>query len=326
MKSIEQYFSHRKVLVTGGLGFLGQNLALRLLAFGANVTILDTSLNLPVFDAGAARIVRADIREEAELTHLIAGQEFIFNLAGKSGVVASNENPLEDLDINCRGHLSLLEACRKHNPEVRIIFPSTRLVYGKPLQLPVSENHSLAPESIYAANKLAGENYHMIYGRLYGLRVTVLRISNPYGPWQASRGRSYGIANIIIQKACRRDKITLFGDGGQLRDFLYVDDLSDVLLLSAISARAVGKVYNVGSETVASLSELAHLAVTAAGGGTIETIPWPEDYGKVETGDYRTDITLIKQDLNWSPRISLAEGVARTVCAYQGDGLDPFVE
>ncbi|MBE0596625.1 MAG: NAD-dependent epimerase/dehydratase family protein [Desulfuromonadales bacterium] len=315
-------FGGRKVLVTGGLGFLGQNLVVDLLAHGAEVTILDPAPIEPEFSLADVRLVREDIRQEQLLASLIEGQEVIFNLAGRSGVVASNDDPLGDLEINCRGQLALLEACRRHNPSVRIIFPSTRLVYGKPLSLPVTEKHPLAPESIYAAHKLAGENYHLIFGRLYGPRVTVLRISNPYGPLQAG-GRHYGIANVFIQKACRGETITLFGDGRQQRDFLYVRDLCEAMMLAASSERSIGQIYNIGAKSGTSLLELAQLAVATAGRGTIENVPWPAAYDKVETGDYRSDISLARQELGWTPNTSLADGVARTVQAYQQTGLPP---
>ena len=206
---------------------------------------------------GALKTLEADIRDEDKVERVVRDQAVIFNLAGKSGATDSNKAPLLDLEINCRGVLTLLEACRRVNPKISIVFPSSRLVYGKPRYLPVDEGHPLAPESIYAAHKLAAENYHLIYGRLYGLKSTILRISNPYGPMQAGDARVYGIANNFIRKAARGGTITLFGDGSQRRDFIYIDDLVDVFLKAAASETARGMIYNVGDSRSVSLRELA---------------------------------------------------------------------
>ncbi len=246
-------------------------------------------------------------------------QEVIFNLAGKSGAVDSNKTPLNDLEINCRGQLTLLEACRSFNPGVTIVFPSSRLVYGKPRYLPVDENHLLAPESIYAAHKLAVENYHLIYGHLYGLKTTVLRISNPYGPMQAGESRAYGIANRFIQAAVAGKTITLFGDGGQRRDYLYIDDLVDAFLRAGFAETARGKIYNIGDSSSVSILELAEMAVAAAGAGEIIRTPWPEEYRAIETGDYQSDTTRARNELGWKPFTDIREGIARTVAFYKKD-------
>ncbi|WP_223921516.1 NAD(P)-dependent oxidoreductase [Geobacter sp. AOG2] len=310
------------MLVTGGLGFIGLNTCARLLDLGAEVTALDNFVPpriTPDFDAIRLRLrlAVADIRDEEKVERVVRDQEVVFNLAGKSGAADSNKTPLNDLDINCRGHLTILEACRTFNPGVTIVFPSSRLVYGKPLYLPVDEKHPLAPESIYAAHKLAVENYHLIYGKLYGLKTTVLRISNPYGPFQAGEGRAYGIANSFIQAAVAGRPITLFGDGRQRRDYLYIDDLVEALLLAAAAPESRGRVYNIGDGQGTSLLELAELAVAAAGQGKIVHVPWPEEYRAIETGDYLSDIGLAQHDLDWSPGTDIREGVARTVEFYK---------
>ena len=243
----------------------------------------------------------------------------IFNLAGKSGAVDSNKTPLNNLEINCRGNLTLLEACRAFNPGVTIVFPSSRLVYGKPRYLPVDENHQLAPESIYAAHKLAVENYHLIYGHLYGLKTTILRISNPYGPMQAGESRAYGIANRFIQTAVAGKTITLFGDGGQRRDYLYIDDLVDAFLRAGFSEISRGGIYNIGDIRSVSILELAEMAVAAAGTGDIIRVPWPEEYRIIETGDYQSDTTRALNELGWKPFTDIREGIARTVAFYKKD-------
>jgi UDP-glucose 4-epimerase len=316
------YYRGRRVLVTGGLGFIGINTCLRLLELGAEVTVLDNFI--PPDPSGQLEEVRsrlrmavADIRDEEKVERVVRGQEVIFNLAGKSGAVDSNKTPLNDLDINCRGQLVLLEACRSFNPSVSIVFPSSRLVYGKPRYLPVDEGHPLAPASIYAAHKLAAENYHLIYGRLYGLKSTILRISNPYGPMQAGETRPYGIANRFIQAAVAGKSITLFGEGEQRRDYLFIDDLVDAFLRAGFAETARGKVYNIGDSGSTSILELAEMAVAAAGAGEIVRVPWPDDYRVVETGDYRSDIALARAELGWWPVTEIKEGISRTVELYK---------
>jgi UDP-glucose 4-epimerase len=315
------FFHGRKMLVTGGLGFIGLNLSQRLLDLGGEVTLLDNfvpSELTGVLDdrQGRLKTVVADIRDEDKVERVVRDQEIMFNLAGKSGAADSNKAPALDLDINCRGHLILLDACRRVNPTMTVIFPSSRLVYGKPHYLPVDEGHPLAPESIYAAHKLAAENYHLIYGRLYGLKSTVLRISNPYGPMQAGDARVYGIANTFIRNAAHGGIITLFGDGAQRRDFIYIDDLVDVFLKAAMSESARGKVYNVGDCRGVSLRELAELAVGIAGRGEIVHVPWPADYQSIESGDYVTNADFIKDQLGWAPSTSLEDGIKRTLSYY----------
>jgi len=322
VNNYKNFYDGKRVLVTGGLGFIGVNLCARLLDLGAEVTVLDNFVPpqiTPAFDAVRSRLrmAVADIRDEDKVERVVRNQEVIFNLAGKSGAADSNKTPLNDLDINCRGHLTILEACRSFNPGVTIVFPSSRLVYGKPLYLPVDEKHPLAPESIYAAHKLAVENYHLIYGRLYGLKATVLRISNPYGPFQAGEGRAYGIANSFIQAAVSGREITLFGDGSQRRDYLYIDDLVDALLRAACVQESRNRIYNIGEGQGTSLRELAELAVAAAGQGTIVQVPWPEEYRAIETGDYLSDVTLAGRELSWTPGTDISEGIARTVSSYQ---------
>lgn len=322
MRKDNDFYSGKRVLVTGGLGFIGINLCSRLLDLGAEVTALDYFVPLhitPAFDAvrSRLRLAVADIRDEEKVERVVRGQDVIFNLAGKSGAAESNKTPLNDLDINCRGHLTILEACRFYNPGVTIVFPSSRLVYGKPLYLPVDEQHPLAPESIYAAHKLAVENYHLIYGRLYGLKTTVLRISNPYGPFQAGEGRAYGIANSFIQAAVSGRPITLFGDGSQRRDYLYIDDLVAALLRAASVEEARGRIYNIGDVQATSLLELAEMALAVTGQGEIVRVPWPEEYRAIETGDYLSDISLARNELGWSPGTDIRDGIARTVISYQ---------
>lgn len=322
MKNDENFYRGKRVLVTGGLGFIGLNISQRLQELGADVTVLDNFMPTQISQRLTEllthiKVAVADIRDEEKVARVVRDQEVIFNLAGKSGAADSNKTPLNDLDINCRGHLNVLEACRTFNPGVSIVFPSSRLVYGKPLSLPVNEKHPLDPESIYAAHKLAVENYHLIYGKLYGLKETVLRISNPYGPFQAGEGRAYGIANSFIQTAVAGRTITLFGDGSQRRDYLYIDDLIEALLLAASVPQSRDRIYNIGDGHGTSLLELAELALAAAGQGKIVHVPWPEEYRAIETGDYLSDISLARNELGWSPVTDIRKGIARTVEFYR---------
>jgi UDP-glucose 4-epimerase len=321
------YFQGRRVLVTGGLGFIGTNLCLRLLDLGAEVTVMGHFVPPDPYGGLALmrprlHVVVADIRDKGKVAQAVEGQEVIFSLAGKSGAADSNRAPQDDLDINCRGHMTLLETCRSINPRVTIVFPSSRLVYGKPRYLPVDERHPLAPESIYAADKLAVENYLLIFGMLYGMKVTVLRISNPYGPMQPKRTHGYGIANKFIQAAVAGEKITIFGNGEQRRDYLYIDDLIDALLRSAWSEEARSKIYNIGCREGTSLLELAELAIAEAGSGEIVRAPWPEDYRIIETGDYWSEITLAERELGWRPLTGVRAGITWSVAFYQRYGPD----
>ncbi len=316
------FYRGRKVLVTGGLGFIGLNLSQRLLELGAEVTLLDNFVPSELTGVlaechGKLKTVVADIRDEDKVERLVRDQEIMFNLAGKSGAADSNKTPILDLEINCRGHLTLLDACRRVNPTMTVIFPSSRLVYGKPRYLPVDEGHPLAPESIYATHKLSVENYHLIYGRLYGLKSTILRISNPYGPMQAGDSRVYGIANTFIRNAAQGGTITLFGDGEQRRDYLFIDDLVDAFLKVAASETSRGMIYNVGDTRSVSLRELAELSVGTAGRGDIAHVPWPADYQAIESGDYVTNCCLICDQLGWHPSTSLEDGISRTVSYYR---------
>lgn len=321
-KGCEDFYRGKRVLITGGLGFIGLNMLQRVLDLGAEVTVLDNLM--PPDRSGElqkllthVRVAIADIRDEDKIERLLKGQEVIFNLAGKSGAADSNKAALNDLDINCRGHLMLLEACRRLNPDVAIVFPSSRLVYGKPRYLPVDELHPVAPESLYAAHKLTVENYHLIYGRLYGLKSTVLRISNPYGPMQVGDERAYGVINRFLRSAAAGGVITLFGEGEQTRDYLYIGDLVEAFLLAGWKEEARGKIFNIGNSKSISLRELAELAIAIAGDGKIISVPWPQEYLAIETGDYLSNVGLAEKELGWSPQTELKEGLVKTLSFYK---------
>jgi UDP-glucose 4-epimerase len=320
--NLQTFFKGKKALVTGGLGFIGINIIKRLLDLGAEITAVDNFVSPELRKLLASvysqlNIVVADIRDEDKVERVVREQDIIFNMAGKSGAADSNKTPMNDLDVNCRGHLTVLEACRRFNPCVTIIFPSSRLVYGKPLYLPVDEAHPLAPDSIYAVHKLTVENYHLIYSKLYGLKTTVLRISNPYGPMQIESARPYGIANKFIQSAVKGEQITIFGEGVQQRDYIYIDDLVQAFMMTGLKQEASGKVYNIGDAQTVSLLDLAQLSIEVAGSGKIVKVPWPDEYGAIETGDYQSNIDLASKELEWRPTTALTDGINKTVEFYR---------
>jgi UDP-glucose 4-epimerase len=309
-------YRDRTALVTGGFGFMGSNLVPRLDGLGAHVRILGRSWPSSIETIAWGREIRffkGDIRDEPVVEEAVRGCDFIFHLAGKSGASTSNHSPLEDLDVNCRGLLLLLDAARRYAPEAMIVFPSSRLVYAPNLPSPVSELAERAPISVYGAHKLTAENYLRIYHREHAMNTVSLRITNPYGPYQRPEQRNYGVINQFIYRAVTGQPITLFGEGEQLRDYIHVNDVVDALLDTAASRASIGQTFNVGSGSATSLAELGALIVAECGSGSVEHIPWPASEARVETGDFCADISLIKTTVGWNPRISLREGVREVV-------------
>lgn len=312
----------KRVLVTGGLGFIGRNLVARLLEEGAKVTVVDRdgvdARRLAEVSGGAGgslQLVIADIRDAKAAEGYIAGQEVIFHLAGHSGPLGSLEEPYTDLEVNCRGTLTLLEAVRKVSSEARVVFPSSRLVYGRLQRLPVREDHPTNPITIYGAHKLAAEAYLRIYYRSFGTRTTVIRASNPYGPHVPAPHHRYNILNWFIDRAMRGEELTVFGEGVQLRDYLYVGDLVEAFLLAATREEAVGDVFNIGGAPV-QFVHMAKMVVKTVGQGSVKHALWPNDYKRVETGDYVSDTGKARNILGWQPKVSLEEGIQRTVEAF----------
>jgi len=290
------FYDDQPVLVTGPRGFIGSHLGARLTNLGARLTPFE-----------------ADIRDEAAIREAVIGQKVIFHLAGRSGAVASNLQPLEDLEVNCKGLLNLLEACRLHNPEARIVFASSRLVYGPPQQLPVTEAHPTRPTSIYGLHKLTSEHYLRMYHELYGIPAVSLRITNPYGPVYNLKNRSYGVLNIFMQLALSNATIKLYGQGSQLRDFIYIDDLVEAFLVVGQGPKMDGDVFNVCGDEAVSLREAAEIIVSEVGRGEIEHVPWPPDTERVETGDFLADITKIKRMTGWQPRTKFRKGIQKAI-------------
>lgn len=306
-------YRDRVALVTGGFGFMGSNLVPRLVEVGAEVRIMARSWPPQVeFDEGVhpqVRFFKGDIRDESVLQHAVEGCDYVFHFAGKSGASTSNESPIEDLDVNCRGLLLLLDAMRLEAPNAVIVFPSSRLVYAPNLPLPVVETSQTMPISVYGAHKLVAESYLRIFGRHHGLKSVILRMTNPYGPHQRPEQHSYGVINQFIYEAVAGRTIKVFGEGEQLRDYIHVDDVVDAVLLAASTPNAAGATYNLGSGTGTSLAKLAGLIVEVAGSGRVEHVPWPNSEASVETGDFCADINRIKDGIGWAPRIELRDGI-----------------
>ena len=319
-----EVFKAKRVLVTGGLGFIGSNLTIRLVELGARVTIVDNMMprlggNLSNVKqiADHIHINFSDVRDSHSMDYLVKDQEFIFHLAGQVNHVDSIRNPIQDLDINCRGTLVLLESCRQYNRDVKIIFAGTRGEYGSSVKLPVAEDHPTNPKGIYAVTNLTAEKMILVYDNVHKIPGACLRITNTYGPRHQMAHDEYGVLNWFIRKAIDGEIVPVFGDGRILRDFLYVDDLVDCFLQVAACDRAYGEVFNVGSGIPISFIELAKKIVQIAGKGKVAFTEFTQERKEVEPGDYYTDISKIKQIVGWEPKTDLEQGLRRTIEFYR---------
>jgi len=316
-------YHNKKVLITGGLGFIGSNLARALVAQGARVTIVDSLI--PQYGGNLFNI--ADIRDKLEVNicdvrdphamkHLVQGKDFLFNLAGQTSHIDSMTDPQTDLEINASAQLSILEACRLNNPEIKIVFASTRQLYGKPDYLPVDEKHPIRPVDVNGINKLAGEWYHLLYNNVYGIRACALRLTNTYGPGMRVKDARQTFLGIWVRQLLEGTPIKVFGDGEQLRDFNYVDDCVNALLLAGANEQANGQVYNLGSPEVIGLKALAEKIVSLGFGGSYELVPFPEERKAIDIGDYYSDFSLISMELGWLPEVNLQKGLLNTIEYY----------
>lgn len=317
-------FMGKKVLITGGLGFIGSNLARRLVNLGASVTLVDSLI--PEYGGNLRNIAGiedrvsvniSDVRDEYGMNYLVQGQDFLFNLAGQTSHLDSMENPFTDLEINCRSQLAILEACRRHNPRLRIVFASTRQIYGRPQYLPVDEKHPLVPVDVNGINKIAGEMYHLLYTRVYGIPAVSIRLTNTYGPRMRVKDARQTFLGIWVRQLLEEKPVQVFGDGTQMRDFTYVDDAVEALLLSAVTPEAEGRAFNLGGDDRISLKELAELIVSRNGQGSYEIVPFPARRKAIDIGDYYADDGLFKEITGWRPDVSLAEGLSRTLDYYR---------
>ena len=306
------------------MGFIGSTLARRLVDLGAYITLVDSLI--PEYGGNFTNIkgiedkIRlniSDVRDTHSMKYLIKGQDFLFNLAGQTSHLDSMSDPFTDLAINCWAQLSILEACRNCNPKVKIVFASTRQVYGKPEYLPVDERHLLRPVDVNGINKMAGEWYHILYNNVYGIRSCSLRLTNTYGPRMRIKDARQTFLGIWVRLILEGRPFEVWG-GDQLRDYTYVDDVVEAFLLAASSTLADGKIFNLGGVRIYSLLDTARILLSVNGGGEFVTKEFPNDRKKIDIGDYYADFTLIKETLRWEPRIDLKEGLARTIQYYSG--------
>ena len=310
-------------MITGGLGFIGSNLARQLVSAGANVLLVDALIpehggNVFNIDGieDAVRVNYADVRNESIMDVLVRDREVIFNLAGQVSHIDSMRDPHTDLEINCRAQLSMLEACRKYNPSTKVVFAGTRQVYGRPEYLPVDERHLVHPVDINGVNKAAGEYYHLLYNNVFGVRACSLRLTNVYGPRQLVKHNRQGFIGWFIRLAIEDREIEIYGDGSQRRDFVFVDDAAEAFILAGASDRCNGEVFNVGGEEPITHRELVTLLIDSAGTGSMRFVEWPADKKRIDIGSFYTDSTKFKQTVGWQPRVSLRDGLKETLAFY----------
>ncbi len=320
------FYKGRRVMITGGLGFIGSNIAWRLVELGADVLLMDSLIpgsGANFFNingiADRLRVNIADVRQESTMNHLVRDREVIFNLAGQVSHIDSMTDPYTDLEINCRSQLSILEACRKFNPRVKVVFAGTRQVYGKPDALPVDEDHLVRPVDVNGINKAAGENYHLLYNNVFHVRACSLRLTNVYGPRQLIKHNRQGFIGWFIRLALEGQEIQIFGDGSQVRDFVYVDDAADAFLRAGASDACNGQVYNVGGSEPTSHRDLAALLIEVAGAGSVRHVPWPADKIAIDIGSFYADSSRFRRAVGWTPRVALREGLSTTLAYYRAN-------
>ena len=326
MPSDYDIFAGADVLVTGGLGFIGSALARQLVGIGAKVTLVDSLI--PEYGGNLFNIqdIRdrvtvdlTDVRDVAAMSSLIKNRRFLFNLAGQTSHLDSMTDPVTDLNINAAAQLHILEACRLHNPDLKIVFASTRQVYGRPEYLPVDEKHPVNPIDVNGINKLAGEWYHLLYNDVYRIRACALRLTNTYGPGMRVKDARQTFLGIWIRRLIEQKPIRIFGSGEQRRDFNFVTDVVDALLLAAASDDANGKVFNLGHHEQISLKQLAALLVKLNGNGNFELVPFPDDRQAIDIGDYYADFRKIDKSLGWTPKVVLEDGLKETLEFYRAN-------
>ena len=328
----DNFYHKRRILITGGAGFIGSNLAHRLVALGADVLIIDSLIpdyggNLFNLNDIKNRVTIniSDVRDENAMHYLVQDRDIIFNLAGQVSHLDSMRDPYTDLEINCRSQLSLLEACRKHNNGVKVVFAGTRQVYGHVDQMPVTEDHLVRPVDVNGINKVAGEYYHLLYNDVFDIRACSLRLSNIYGPRQLIKHNRQGFIGWFIRLAVENQEIEIFGDGSQIRDLVYVDDAAEAFLLAGASDQCNGNVYNVGGSEPTQLNELVALLIKVAGQGRVTHVPWPTEKKSIDIGSFSTDSTKFQSTVGWTPRVSLEQGLQDTV-AYYRRHLDRYLD
>jgi UDP-glucose 4-epimerase len=323
LADLNAFFADRNVLVTGGLGFLGSGLTARLVECGAQVTVID-NLN-PLYGgnrfniaevADKIEVVLDDVRNLDVMQPLIARSETMFHLAAQVSYIDSLSMPYEDLDLNAKATLGILESCRTLNPQMRILFSSSRMTYGRVEGPIVTETSPTNPLSLYGIHKLTAEKYLLMYHKDFGIPTTILRLTNPYGPRQQIKHSKYSLVGWFVRQAIEGKTIKIFGDGGQLRDYVFADDIIDAMLRCAAAPGAVGEVINVGSGESTLFRDMVSAVITCVDRGRAEFVPWPENYERIETGDIAVDISKLKTLTSWQPRFTLDEGIQRTFEYY----------
>lgn len=316
---IEDFYSGKRVLITGGLGMIGSNLAIELVKLNANVTILN-NMSGNIFNIeeikSKVKVVYGDVTDNAVIVKSVKDKDMIFHLAARVSKFPVDINEvLEELRVNRLSNLLMLESIKRYNDDATIIFSGSRLEYGKARKLPVKEEHSLEPISFYGIDKLAAEKYYSVYCDTYGIKSICFRVTNPYGPRSQMKSSSFNIVNWFIRKALDNEKIQIYGNGNQLRDYIYVQDLVEGLIIASSNKRAIGGVFNIGSGKAVKFREMAEMIVKIAGQGSIEYFEWPENYKLLETGDFVADIRKIMK-LGWRPKTKLAEGIKKAIDYY----------
>ena len=318
------FYRNRPVMITGGLGFIGSNLAHRLADLGADVLLVDSLIpdyggNLYNIEdiKDRVRVNIADVRQQSTMNYLVRHVDVIFNLAGQVSHIDSMRDPYTDLEINCRSQLSLLEACRRNNPKAKVVFAGTRQVYGKPDSLPVTEQHLVRPTDVNGINKVAGEYYHLVYNNVFGVRACSLRLTNVYGPRQLVKHNRQGFIGWFIRLVVEDREIEIYGDGSQLRDFVFVDDAAEAFLAAGASDGCNGGVFNVGGLEPISHRDLVHLLIEVAGTGRVRYVDWPAEMKAIDIGSFYADSSRFTAATGWRPRLGLREGLGRTVAFYR---------
>ncbi len=326
------FYRGRPVMITGGLGFIGSNLAHRLVALGADVLIVDSLIpdygghwfNIAGIESKVT-VNTTDVRDADAMNQLVAGRDVIFNLAGQVSHIDSMRDPQTDLDINCRSQLTMLEACRRYNPSTKVVYAGTRQIYGKPDRLPVDESHLVRPTDINGINKAAGEQYHLVYNNVFGVRACSLRLTNVYGPRQLIRHNRQGFIGWFIRLAVEGGEIQIYGDGSQLRDFVYVDDVVDAFLRAGATDAVNGHAFNVGSPDAVSHRDLVAMLIEESGRGSVKFVEWPEEKRRIDIGSFYSDSTRFTTATGWSPAVPLREGLRRTLDYYRAN-LSHYLE
>lgn len=313
----------KRILITGGAGFIGSSLAQELIKHGARVTILDAMLPLyggNLFNLekikNSIEFIDGDIRDEKLVKTLISGKDIIYNFAAQVSHLDSKDQPLLDLDINCRGHLVVLEAVRKYAPQAKILFSSSRMVYGKIIHTPADENHPTKPLSIYGIHKLLAEMYYRYYFEMFNIDTVTVRIPTPYGPRQHMKHAKYSVVGWFLRQSLDSEVIKIFGDGTQSRDYIYIDDVIDAFVRLGVSGKP-GEIYNLGTNEKTRLIDMVDVILKETQSGSKEYVPYPDNYIVNDFGDYVADYEKIKADTSWEPRVGLAEGVKKMVEYYK---------